>query len=100
MSNNTQKTYRITISEQEHFKILALKGKYSENNLFGILVKLEELVTNASNTTPDLKACLMANGIDKIVIDAAIRTKKDLKLFVKEAIEKKAMDEYTSHDSA
>ena len=94
MSKTAQKTYRITISEEEHFKILALKGKYGKNSLFFVLLELDNIADTTKNDTSDLKTCLLACDIDQIVLDAVARTKKDLKLFVKEAMEKKAMDEW------
>ncbi len=43
-------TKRITIKDEEYFKILELKGKYGETGLYGLLVLLDRLAEYAKST--------------------------------------------------
>jgi len=44
---------RLTLKDEEYFKVMELKGKYGEKGLYGLLVKLDSLASKDINTNKD-----------------------------------------------
>lgn len=65
--NNKPK--RLNCTEKEYFKLMELKGKYGEKDLFRLLVKLDEMAQNNQiiHIVPVKPECTKIPTLDELI---------------------------------